>query len=89
MLTASIQYHSSDMTSIFSGGELLNYLIHFATMLEPGSGGNNIPWPRYTVESPELMTILDGEEPLAITHDTYRAAAIKAVVEFSLDNTLR
>ena len=76
------------MTSIFSGGELLDYLIYFAVTLDPGAGGDHIQWPRYAAESPQLMTVLDGEEPLALTNDTYRAEAIKTVIEFSLSNTL-
>ncbi|KZV67243.1 alpha/beta-hydrolase [Peniophora sp. CONT] len=80
-------YHSTDVISIYAGSELLDYLIQFAATLEPGSGGN-VEWPQYSVESPQLMTFLDGEEPLALTNDTYRAEAIRAVVEFSTDNSL-
>ncbi|VDC01022.1 unnamed protein product [Peniophora sp. CBMAI 1063] len=81
-------YHSSDMNSIFAGGELLDYLIIFAATLDPGSGGGQLEWPRYSIESPQLMTVLDGDKPLSITNDTYRVDAIKVVIEFSMSNTL-
>ena len=77
------------MTSIYSGGELLNYLIHFANTLEPGTGDEHLPWPRYSIDSPLLMTILDGEEPLTLTTDTFREAAIETVIEFGMTNTMR
>ena len=75
------------MTSIYAGGELLDYLIHFAVSLEPGTGGNNsLEWPRYTLDSRQLMTFLDGEEPLAITKDDYREEAMEAVLKFNAEN---
>lgn len=77
------------MTSIYAGGELLDYLIHFAVTLEPGQGGDKLlEWPRYTLESRNLMTFLDGEEPLAITEDTYREEAMKVVLKFNEENPI-
>jgi hypothetical protein len=43
-----------------------------------------VAWPRYTNESPNLLTFLDGDVPLAITRDDYRVEAIRAVTELML-----
>lgn len=77
------------MTSIYAGGELLDYLIHFAVSFEPGQGGDDLlEWPRYTLDGRNLMTFLDGEEPLVITEDTYRAEAMKVVLKFNEENPI-
>ncbi|VDC07067.1 unnamed protein product [Peniophora sp. CBMAI 1063] len=81
--------HTNDMTSIYAGGEILDYLIHFAVTLDPGSGGGGLlEWPLYTLESKELMTFLDGEVPLAITKDDYREEAMEVVLRFNAKNPL-
>ncbi|KZV67208.1 carotenoid ester lipase precursor [Peniophora sp. CONT] len=81
--------HTNDMTSIYAGGALLDYLIHFAVTLEPGQGGDGLlEWPRYTLEGRNLMTFLDGEEPLVITEDTYRKVAMEVVLEFNKENPI-
>jgi carboxylesterase type B len=59
----------------------MDYLIHFATNLDP-NGGSSPWWPQYTTECPDLMTFL----PTAgtnITQDTYRAEGIQFVTELS------
>ncbi|EIW81507.1 alpha beta-hydrolase [Coniophora puteana RWD-64-598 SS2] len=61
-----------------------DYLVRFAANLDP-SGDTGIEWPRYTTESPKLLTFLDGLAPLEITQDTYRAAAMKGITDLTLE----
>ncbi|KAH9970731.1 Alpha/Beta hydrolase protein [Lactifluus volemus] len=73
--------HGSDLLFTYGPGELMDYLIHFATNLDP-NGGSSPWWPQYTTVSPDLMTFL----PTAgtnITQDTYRAEGIQFVTELS------
>jgi acetylcholinesterase len=70
------------MYNILRPGELTDYLIHFATHLDP-NGGSSPEWQRYTKESPQVMTLIDWGKT-NITQDTYRAEAIKYVIKLSL-----
>ncbi|KAH9170117.1 carotenoid ester lipase precursor [Lactarius sanguifluus] len=45
--------HASDIAIIYGGQDLTDYLIHFATNLNP-NGGSSPQWPRYTTSSPQL-----------------------------------
>lgn len=54
--------HGSDVQNIYGAGELTDYLIHFATHLDP-NGGSSPQRPQYTTSagghsSPQLMTFL-------------------------------
>ncbi|VDC07074.1 unnamed protein product [Peniophora sp. CBMAI 1063] len=81
--------HTNDMTSIYAGGELLDYLINFAVHLTPnGKSSELLEWPRYTLGSKQLMTFLDGEESLAVTKDDYREEAMDVVLQFNAENPL-
>jgi acetylcholinesterase len=74
--------HGSDLRYTYGPGELLDYLIHFATHLDP-NGGSSPQWPAYTPASPQLMTLL----PITgtnITQDTYRVEEIDYVTKLSL-----
>ncbi|KAH9175632.1 Alpha/Beta hydrolase protein [Lactarius sanguifluus] len=77
--------HASDILNIYGGGDLTDYLIHFATNLDP-NGGLGPHWPQYTTSSPQLLTLLDGAVPASITQDTYRVEAMKYLTELSLAN---
>jgi carboxylesterase type B len=45
--------------NIYFDGELTDYLINFATTLDPN--GRTVPsWPKYTTANPNMMTFLDG-----------------------------
>ncbi|THH21400.1 hypothetical protein EW146_g169 [Bondarzewia mesenterica] len=84
-------FHGSDLTGIYGsvvGSELKDFIIHFAVSLDP-NGVSSLHWPKYTNESPELMTFLDGSVPLNITADTYRAEAFDFLTELSLEFPLR
>jgi acetylcholinesterase len=73
--------HGSDLQYTYGPGELLDYLIHFATHMDP-NGGSSPHWPVYAA-SRQLMTLLPAGGT-NITHDTYRDEAINYVTNLSL-----
>ncbi|KAJ7914278.1 Alpha/Beta hydrolase protein [Mycena leptocephala] len=76
-------FHVSDILNIYFDGELTDYLINFATNLDPN--GRTVPnWPGYTTAAPNMMTFLDGLFPTTITQDTYRAAAMQFLTNLTL-----
>ncbi|KAH9073423.1 carotenoid ester lipase precursor [Lactarius deliciosus] len=75
--------HGSDL--LITGVDLTDYLIHFATNLNPNGRGLNPQWPRYTTSSPQLLTLLDGPVTnRTMTLDSYRMEAIKFLMKLSL-----
>ena len=62
---------------------MTDYLIRFAANLDP-NGDTGIFWPKYSVQSPQLLTFLDGDTPLALSNDTYRAEGFKVLTKLSL-----
>jgi len=76
-------YHSSDLMNVYGPGDMTDYLVRFAANLDP-NGNTGITWPRYSIDSPLLLTFLDGPTPLELTNDTYRAEGMKAVTNLSL-----
>ncbi|KAJ7258780.1 carotenoid ester lipase precursor [Mycena haematopus] len=77
-------FHTSDILNIYFDGELTDYLINFATNLNPN--GNTVPdWPAYTTANPNMMTFLDGLIPTTITMDTYRAAGMQFLTNLTLE----
>ncbi|KAJ7046422.1 carotenoid ester lipase precursor [Mycena alexandri] len=76
-------FHVSDILNIYFDGELTDYLINFATSLNPN--GKTVPnWPAYTTKTPNMMTFLDGLFPTTITQDTYRANAMQFLTNLTL-----
>ncbi|KAJ7443860.1 Alpha/Beta hydrolase protein [Mycena latifolia] len=76
-------FHASDLVNIYLGGELTDYLINFATNLDPN--GRTVPaWPAYTLATPNMMTLRDGLLATSITQDTYRAAAMRFLTSLTL-----
>ncbi|KAJ7258777.1 carotenoid ester lipase precursor [Mycena haematopus] len=76
-------FHFTDILNVYFDGELTDYLINFATNLNPN--GNTVPnWPAYTTAAPNMMTFLDGLFPTTITQDTYRAAAMQFLTNMTL-----
>ncbi|EIW81539.1 alpha beta-hydrolase [Coniophora puteana RWD-64-598 SS2] len=71
-------YHGSDMESIWGDGAMSDYFLRFVTNLDP-NGNTSINWPRYTLDSPNMLTLLDGSIPLQITQDDYRVEAMRGV----------
>ncbi|KAH9053688.1 Alpha/Beta hydrolase protein [Lactarius vividus] len=76
--------HGSDVRNIYGPGELTDYLIHFATNLDP-NGGSSPQWPQYTTSTRKLLTLLDSQvKNITITQDTYRTHGIDFITELSL-----
>ncbi|KAJ7205198.1 Alpha/Beta hydrolase protein [Mycena pura] len=77
-------FHGSDLLNIFGDGSLTDFLVNFATTLDPN--GRTVPhWPAYTTATPNLMTLLDGLFPTVITQDTFRASAIQFLTNLTLE----
>ncbi|KAF7343229.1 Carboxylic ester hydrolase [Mycena venus] len=52
---------------------------------DPSSNSSgDVAWSKYTTESPQKLTFLDGDVPLMITNDDYRVEAIKAITDLLL-----
>ncbi|TFK42160.1 Alpha/Beta hydrolase protein [Crucibulum laeve] len=76
-------FHASDL----SAGLLNDYLIRFASMLDPTKDKDNntvVNWPEYTTESPNLYTFRPFNSDPNITQDTYRDQAISQLANLSL-----
>ena len=78
-------FHESDILNIYAGGDLTDFLIQFATNLDP-NGISSPPWPQYTTSSPQLMTLL-GDQVInnnrTITLDTYRVKEMEFLTTLS------
>ena len=75
------------MQDIYGPGDLTDALVNFATNLDP-NGPTLIDWPAYTVDSPALLTLLDGNVTQEITNDTYRAEAMEVLTQIVLVNSM-
>ncbi|KAI0752385.1 carotenoid ester lipase [Daedaleopsis nitida] len=75
--------HGTELTNIYGGGDMGDYLIRFAATLDPNGDGAT-HWPRYTKASPQLLTFNDSTVPLSLTLDTYRAEGMAYLTELSL-----
>ena len=81
-----LQAHGTDLAFVYGqggDGDLAAYLINFVNNLDP-NGKTGIQWPKYTTNSPALLTFLDGIIPLAITNDDYRVEGFDLITELSL-----
>jgi len=88
-------YHASDLQQTILGhAELQDYLINFATNLDPNKGSSAessehlLSWPRFSQSSQQLLTILDGATPIEITNDNFRAAPIAYLISAGLAHPL-
>ncbi|KAI0028027.1 carotenoid ester lipase precursor [Vararia minispora EC-137] len=88
-------HHSSDLMNVFGPGDMTDYLIHFATTLDPNSAIEHEPharallhWPRYIPSSRQLLTFLDGDVPLAVQGDSFRGGSMQKMTEFIVKNPL-
>ncbi|THH17257.1 hypothetical protein EW146_g3519 [Bondarzewia mesenterica] len=79
--------HGSDLLNVYGPGDMTDYLIHFATNLDP-NGNTGINWPMYKNSSPQLLTFLDGNQSLIITQDTYREEGMAYLAQLSLANPI-
>lgn len=82
----SIQVHGSDLNNLYGSGnttEMQDYLVNLAYNLNP-NGPTQIAWPKWKIYSPKMIEFLDGPTPVALTNDTYRAAAMIGLTTLSL-----
>ncbi|KAI0827830.1 carotenoid ester lipase precursor [Trametes gibbosa] len=75
--------HATDLQNVYGGGDMAEYLIRFATTLDP-NGDGAFQWPQYSNANPQLLTFQDGAVPLSLTADTYRAAQLANLTALSL-----
>ncbi|VDB94159.1 unnamed protein product [Peniophora sp. CBMAI 1063] len=75
--------HGDDLVGIYAPNDLTDVLINFATNLDP-NGKTVIDWPAYTVDSPALLTLSDGNITQSLTNDTYRVKGMLALLNASL-----
>ncbi|RPD60515.1 carotenoid ester lipase [Lentinus tigrinus ALCF2SS1-7] len=75
--------HGSELLDIFGGGPLGDYLIRFAETLDP-NGDGAVEWPRYTNDTPLMLTFNDAQPSINLTQDKYRSEQIDYLVKLSL-----
>ncbi|PPQ85181.1 hypothetical protein CVT25_004188 [Psilocybe cyanescens] len=79
--------HGSDILNVYGGGEMQDYLIRFASTLNPNSKSLlSFQWPKYDLKNRQLLAFLDGIIPLEITPDTYRQDAMNFLTTVTLAN---
>ncbi|KAF9478210.1 carotenoid ester lipase precursor [Pholiota conissans] len=77
--------HASDILNVYGGGEMGDYLIRFASTLNPNSNSIlSFQWPQYTLSQRKILTFLDGLIPLAISTDTYRQEGMNFLMNLTL-----
>jgi carboxylesterase type B len=79
--------HASDLLNVYGFGEMKDYLIRFVVNVDP-NGNGAFQWPKYTTDSPRLLTFLDGLPRLTITQDTFRKDGMAYLTELSLENPI-
>jgi acetylcholinesterase len=72
---------------MYAGKEMTVYLDRFVANLDP-NGNTTVTWPKFPVESPNMMTFLDGPSPLTITQDTYRQEPMAFLINITLANPI-
>ncbi|KAF9568740.1 carotenoid ester lipase precursor [Agrocybe pediades] len=76
--------HGSDFASVESG-DLGDYLIRFATTLNPNpSGPHSFHWPNYDLKTRQLM-LLQDDPPRSLITDTYRQAPMEFLTKLCLE----
>ena len=88
--TNQLQVHGSDLLNMFGVGELGEYLIRFATNLNPNSNFifAGLQWPKYDLKSRKVITFFDFLPRVAISQDDYRQDAMRHLTEVTLANPI-
>ncbi|KAI0298094.1 carotenoid ester lipase precursor [Multifurca ochricompacta] len=79
--------HATDLVnSIIAPGELMDYVIHFTSNLNPnGKKGLGIPWPQWNPRDPKAIVLQDSTLfPVVIGNDNYRSDPLDYVANMSL-----
>ena len=66
---------------------MTDYLVRFVANLDPNDN-TTLTWPKFTTESPNMMTFLDGPTPLTTTQDTYRQEPMAFLINLTLANPI-
>ncbi len=82
-------FHASDvfLNAYLPGGDMQDYIIRFVSKLDP-NGNTGITWPKYTKESPKMLSFNDGLTPLTVTEDTYRKDQMNTLNKILLANPI-
>ncbi|KAK0201482.1 carotenoid ester lipase precursor [Desarmillaria ectypa] len=75
-------FRTSDILNVYLGGDMADYLIHFAATLNPSES------PQWTNRSPNLLTFNDSLLPVTITQDTFRSNAMNGLSEILFRNPI-
>ncbi|GJE92626.1 carotenoid ester lipase precursor [Phanerochaete sordida] len=79
--------HGTDLLNMYGPGDMTEYLINFASTLNP-NGPGLLNWPAYTISGKQLLTFLDGAVPLAITQDNFRTNGTDLLTQLLQANPL-
>ncbi|OJT15041.1 Lipase 1 [Trametes pubescens] len=77
--------HTTELANVFGGGDMTDFLVRFVHTLDPNGGGQEVHWPAYTAESPQLLLFANGKKPLEIIPDTFRKEANEFLIQLSLE----
>ncbi|GJE92593.1 Lipase 4 [Phanerochaete sordida] len=64
--------HATDLLNVYGPGDMTDYLVNFVNNLDP-NGPGLLHWPAFTEAERQLLTFQDGDVPLAISLDDFRA----------------
>jgi hypothetical protein len=78
--------YASDLSSAYGPGDTVDHTIRFAASLYP-NGSTEIHWPECTIDVPKMLTLLDGDIPLALTNDIFKCAAVHKITQLSLEGS--
>jgi len=79
--------HGADLTLVFDGGELQEYLIQFVANLDPNRGPASptlMKWPQYTLPTKATIVFQDKEPRSRIDNDTFRGAQMDFLRDLEL-----
>ncbi|EIW58886.1 carotenoid ester lipase precursor [Trametes versicolor FP-101664 SS1] len=79
--------HSSELSVIFGGQDMTDYLVRFVTTLNPNGLGAYF-WPNYLPNCTQLLTFLDGDTTLDIIMDDFRQNATDFLTQLSLEQPI-
>lgn len=71
------------MGNVYGGGDLGDYLIRFASTLDP-NGDDAVYWPLYTNDALKVLAFSDNEPKLSIILDTYRSEGMAYLANLSI-----
>ncbi|KAI0628196.1 carotenoid ester lipase [Trametes polyzona] len=82
--------HGAELSNVFGGGDMTDFLVRFVTTLDPNDNGNSSAthWPAYTRHSPHMLAFTEGpgNKTLEVVSDTYREEAIDFIIQLSLEH---